>query len=308
MARPEKQRLDYFPLDVDFFLDEKIAAITGEFGLKGESIFIHLLCAIYRNSYFIEWTEMLQLKLVRELPGVTVELLDKVVGRLVKWGVFDESLFSSTRVLSSTAIQKRYFSVARRRANIDTTYLLLDGVGVSADKNIVFDNNNSVSADKNGERKEKKSKENKIISSCAREAPFEEEEKKVFYSILFWRNVIAPAQEVDRFVAYNQKFNWGKLKTKQIRADAAMSWKPQQEGNRCNAEFLNRWQKLYWRMKKEKSDLADAMLQEGTCCRVMNGCVVIYTAWSVAQYFKRLDSLPVELQGWTQSPISFSSI
>ena len=106
---------------------------------------------------------MLQLKLVRELPGVTVELLDKVVGRLVKWGVFDESLFSSTRVLSSTAIQKRYFSVARRRANIDTTYLLLDGVGVSADKNIVFDNNNSVSADKNGERKEKKSKENKII-------------------------------------------------------------------------------------------------------------------------------------------------
>ncbi len=30
MARPNKQGLDYFPLDVDFFNDEKIEAISGE--------------------------------------------------------------------------------------------------------------------------------------------------------------------------------------------------------------------------------------------------------------------------------------
>ena len=36
MARPTKDGLDYFPLDVDVFEDEKIEAIAGEFGLKGE--------------------------------------------------------------------------------------------------------------------------------------------------------------------------------------------------------------------------------------------------------------------------------
>ena len=34
MARPRKTGLDYFPFDVDFFEDEKIVAIAGEFGLK----------------------------------------------------------------------------------------------------------------------------------------------------------------------------------------------------------------------------------------------------------------------------------
>ena len=38
MARPVKDGLDYFPLDVDVFEDEKIEAIAGEFGLKGEDI------------------------------------------------------------------------------------------------------------------------------------------------------------------------------------------------------------------------------------------------------------------------------
>ncbi|MCZ3393276.1 DUF4373 domain-containing protein, partial [Enterococcus faecium] len=40
MARPIKQGLDYFPLDVDFFEDEVIDGISGEFGIKGELITI----------------------------------------------------------------------------------------------------------------------------------------------------------------------------------------------------------------------------------------------------------------------------
>ena len=34
MARPNKEGLDYFPFDVDFFSDEKIGSISGEFGIK----------------------------------------------------------------------------------------------------------------------------------------------------------------------------------------------------------------------------------------------------------------------------------
>lgn len=116
MARPKKIGIDYFPFDVDFFEDEKIVAISGEFGIKGELTAIKLLCAIYRNGYFIEWSEMLQMKMLKSLPGVSIELLNSIVSRLVRWGFFDKDLFDSTSVLSSVGIQKRYFDAISRRA------------------------------------------------------------------------------------------------------------------------------------------------------------------------------------------------
>ena len=85
MARPNKMGLDYFPFDVDFFNDEKIVAISGEFGIKGEIVVIKLLCAIYRNGYFILWNDLLKFKLLRDLPGVSSELLDSIMNRLVLW-------------------------------------------------------------------------------------------------------------------------------------------------------------------------------------------------------------------------------
>jgi len=127
MARPTKKGLDYFPFDVDFFEDEKIAAISGEFGLKGEIVAVKLLCAIYRNGYFILWSDMLRLKILRDLPGVSPDLLDKIVNRLVRWEFFDKALFDSVGVLTSRGIQKRYLSVARRRTGTEEMpYLVVD--------------------------------------------------------------------------------------------------------------------------------------------------------------------------------------
>lgn len=125
MARPNKTGLDYFPFDVDFFADEKIAAISGEFGIKGELTVVKLLCAVYRNGYFILWNEPLKYKLLRDLPGVSPELIDQIVNRLVRWGFFDEGLFDSVKVLTSRGIQKRYFSITRRRSMVDERYILI---------------------------------------------------------------------------------------------------------------------------------------------------------------------------------------
>lgn len=115
MARPRKQGLEYFPFDCDFFADERMVAITGEFGLQGEIITVHLLCAVYRKGYFVEWGDLMKFKLMKELPGVSEDLLDNVVSRLVRWGFFDEGLFKSAGVLTSEAIQQTFFSVARKR-------------------------------------------------------------------------------------------------------------------------------------------------------------------------------------------------
>ncbi len=118
MARPQKKGLDYFPFDVDFFDDDKISAVFVEFGLKGEIAAIKLLCAIYHNGYFIEWKDSVRIKLLKVLPGVSEELLEKIVNRLVRWDFFDKKLFDSAGVLSSRGIQKRYFAVTRRNKRI----------------------------------------------------------------------------------------------------------------------------------------------------------------------------------------------
>lgn len=162
MARPNKQGLDYFPFDVDFFDDEKIEAISGEFGIKGEITAIKLLCAIYRNGYFILWSDMLKMKLLKNLPGVSSELLDTILNRLVLWEFFDKSLFDSMGVLTSKGIQKRFFSIVKRRnKNEDYPYLL-----ISAYNNEVSVYNNSsetkLLSTKSIQRKEKERKENII--------------------------------------------------------------------------------------------------------------------------------------------------
>ena len=115
MARPEEKGLKYYPFDVDFFNDEKIEAISGEFGIKGEIVAVRLLCAIYRNGYFIEWSDLYKMKFLRNLPGISSDLLDTIILRLVKWGFFDKDLFNSAKVLTSRGIQRRYFEAIRRR-------------------------------------------------------------------------------------------------------------------------------------------------------------------------------------------------
>ena len=128
MARPRKTGLDYFPFDVDFFNDEKIEAISGEFGIKGEIVAIKLLAAIYRNGYFIEWSEMLQMKMLKTLPSISKDLLVEIVQRLVRWNFFDEGLFNSDNVLTSRGIQRRYFEAMKRNSLGDSLPFLLVSV------------------------------------------------------------------------------------------------------------------------------------------------------------------------------------
>lgn len=157
MARPNKEGLDYFPFDVDFFSDEKIGSISGEFGIKGEITAIKLLCAIYRNGYFILWNDALKMSLLRGLPGISLELLEQIVTRLVRWGFFEQTLFSTVSVLTSKGIQERYFkAIKRRKDSSNYPYLL---VNVDNNKVNVSNNDINVSANPIKERKGNKNRE-----------------------------------------------------------------------------------------------------------------------------------------------------
>lgn len=126
MARPVKEGLDYFPLYVDIFEDEKIEAISGEFGIKGEIIVVKLLCAIYKKGYFILWSDLIIAQMLKRLPGISKDLLNNVVERLVLWEFFDKDLFHSAGILTSEKIQENFFEATKRRKSPKPTLYVLD--------------------------------------------------------------------------------------------------------------------------------------------------------------------------------------
>ena len=114
MARPKKNGLDYFPIDVDIFDDEKVIPVSSEFGTKGDGILIRVLCAIYRNGYYVEYSDAFIFKIAKQ-AGEPYDTVFDVISGLVKWGFFDSYMFETFKVLTSRGIQKRWMEATRKR-------------------------------------------------------------------------------------------------------------------------------------------------------------------------------------------------
>lgn len=179
MAVKEGAGLRYFSFDVDFFIDEKIEFVSARFGIKGEVIAIKLLCKIYRNGYYTEWTNddaMIFAKRVGD--GVTYSLVNDVVTELVKRGFFDKDILSRLNILTSTGIQKRYFEATIRRKNVQVlSSLLLVNVEKFQNVNIIEENVNISPLNENisEQSKVKQSKVNERSFNRADESDFEHE-------------------------------------------------------------------------------------------------------------------------------------
>lgn len=67
MPRQQKPGLSYFPLDVDFFTDNKIRILRARFGNNGIAVYIYLLCEIYKKGYYMEWNDDFKFILAADL-------------------------------------------------------------------------------------------------------------------------------------------------------------------------------------------------------------------------------------------------
>ncbi|MEA0995113.1 Lin1244/Lin1753 domain-containing protein [Lactiplantibacillus plantarum] len=153
MARPIKEGLDYFPLDVDFAVNDKTEAIMGEFGPKGVLFMIYLLSAVYQNGYYLQWNKLKQMQLANRIEGVSPELASQIVNRLIAYGTFSEELFNSAKVLTSQRIQETYEDATKRRKSQKPTKYWIN-VDINKDTSVV-------NVDINTQSKVNKSKSNK---------------------------------------------------------------------------------------------------------------------------------------------------
>lgn len=154
MARPNKQGIDYFPFDVDFFSDIKIRKIARACGSQATSILICLLCNIYKDKgYYILWDEDLPF-VIADTVGVSEGAVKEVILKALQVDFFDQDIYNKHNVLTSLGIQKRFKSAVYKREKIE----YIEEYMVSDVKNQVSDVRSTQSKVK--ERKEKKSKKN----------------------------------------------------------------------------------------------------------------------------------------------------
>ncbi|MCL2312231.1 MAG: DUF4373 domain-containing protein [Firmicutes bacterium] len=173
MARPIKQGLDYFPLDVDFLQDIKIRKILRACGSGSITVLICLLGNIYRDcGYYMQWDEDICF-LVADTVGTTERAVTEIVKKSLQVKFFDQNIFDKYTILTSTGIQKRYFEAVERRKEVQinkdlilinlTKYKFSNLINVN--NNLINDDINLINDDTNEQSKGEESKENNSINN-----------------------------------------------------------------------------------------------------------------------------------------------
>ncbi|MDI3548159.1 MAG: hypothetical protein PWR10_1811 [Halanaerobiales bacterium] len=147
MARPTKEGLDYFPLDVDIDRDDDVYYIEAKHGLIGFAVLIRLYMRIYDNGYYCKWTEKEQMIFSRQV-NVDKNTLSEIVNDCIEVGLLDADVYKKYSVLTSKGIQKRFLEAVNRRKEVHMIreYILVD---INDYSNLVIESINSGSNEVN---------------------------------------------------------------------------------------------------------------------------------------------------------------
>lgn len=180
MARPQKQGLDYFPLDVDIFQDKKIRILKAKYGVDGFAIYVYLLCEIYKNGYYIKADDDFICIMSDELR-MSINKVKQVLNFLLERSLFENKLFQSDKVLTSESIQRRFQLAVKERAKKTpikiTGFWLLKKEETETFIQVNSFLNNSKKNDSYSKKNEHYSQEKSIKESKVKESKVKESKK-----------------------------------------------------------------------------------------------------------------------------------
>lgn len=174
MARPRQKGNQYFSLDVDFFSDKKIKILKARYGADGITLYVYLLCEIYKSGYYLEIDKDFTFIISDDL-NMNCDKVDQVLAFLLERSMFDKQLFQSDAVLTSAGIQRRYQLMIKNRAlknpviierywllskEETETFIKVNSFLNNSTNNESFSENNG-SKSKNNDTKKSKGKESK---------------------------------------------------------------------------------------------------------------------------------------------------
>lgn len=155
--RKQSQGIDYFPFEVDFFSDKKSKILKARYGADGITVYLYLLCQIYREGYYTRVDKDFNFMLSDDL-NMSPDKVEQIMTFLLERSMFDEQLFKSDAVLTSTGIQERWQKAVKTRAMktpIEVTeYWLLSEEQTAAFINCTLFNNTSEKKALSSEKKD----------------------------------------------------------------------------------------------------------------------------------------------------------
>lgn len=105
MARNGRNGRIFFYFSTDFFADRKIKILKARYGADGITLYIYLLCEIYREEgYFLRYDDDAKYIIAAEL-NMNYEKIGQILNFLLERSLFDNTLFQSDKVLTSREIQ-----------------------------------------------------------------------------------------------------------------------------------------------------------------------------------------------------------
>ncbi|MGG5333782.1 Lin1244/Lin1753 domain-containing protein [Enterococcus sp. AZ163] len=194
MARPTKQGIDYYSLDVNFLKDIKVRKIRRACGPQSIEILLCLLGNIYReNGYYVGWDED-TVFLVADEVGAKEGLVEEVVAKAIQSRFFDEDKFNDYKILTSNGIQKRFFEATSKRKGVKIKKEFLVSDDVNGTLTVVNGGNNYTTSDvsdvDNEQSKVNKTKVNKSKTVAESSNTKHSEQTAVSY----WLNQVNPGE------------------------------------------------------------------------------------------------------------------
>lgn len=119
MARPRKDGLDYYPMDVNFLGDIKVKKVIHSHGIQAVAVILHLLGTVYRdNGYYATYDDDLLFITADEL-NLEEKYVKDVVEKLLEVDFFSREQAEKNKVLTSIGIQERYRKATERRISVN---------------------------------------------------------------------------------------------------------------------------------------------------------------------------------------------
>lgn len=164
MARPAKQGLDYFPVDVDVSQDPAIQYLQVRYGLAGFAVYLKLLEIVYRDEGYYAAFGPIERAVFAHTNGLLEAELNEIIDTMFEVALFNRNLYEAHAILTSRGIQARFVEITKRRKDtaldlrfdlVSATETLLDEgfCGVIAAETLQKPSNNPTK-----ERKEKRKK------------------------------------------------------------------------------------------------------------------------------------------------------
>lgn len=175
MARHKKRGIEYFSLDCNFFSNRKIKILKSRYGADGITIFIYLLCEIYKNGYYIIVDDDFYY-IVSDDLNMNSDKVKQVLTFLLERSMFDKQLFQSDAVLTSAGIQERFQLAVKTRAKknpikVDRFWLLNEEETEPFIKVTHFEDNSENNTD-NSKKNNDNSREESIKESKVKESKY----------------------------------------------------------------------------------------------------------------------------------------